>query len=163
MIKLSARMARLERRVLTPNGLDLKLLTIDELTAMLLDASRDAAANDSLSPDKRRQAADQVAKLEAGVRWQAALTRLPVYAAALDQLSRQVAGFVPAIFGEAGSEDGWVEIQDLDKPRVLPSRTALRKRPDIAKLIEAGAREPAAMKLEGRFVGAAILGRCPVP
>jgi hypothetical protein len=162
-MKLRARITRLEQRFSMQSKLNLKSLTCDELAVMLLDASRNAAPNEGLSPDERRQATDQVAKLEAGVRWQAALALLPAYAAALDQLCQQIPGFVPAIFGRAGSEDGWVEIQDLEKPRVMPRRIALRTRPDIAELIEAGARQPAAVKLEGRIVAAAILGRCPVP
>jgi hypothetical protein len=162
-MKLSARIARLERRFSTESKLNLKSLTCDELAVMLLDVSRNAAANESLSPDERKQAAEQVATLEDGVRWQAAMARLPAYAAALNQLRQQIPGFVPAIFGEPGSEDGWAEIQDLDKPRIMLRRTALRARADIADLIEAGVKEPAAVKLEGRFIAAAILRRCPVP
>jgi hypothetical protein len=158
-MKRSARIARLEQRFLTEGQLDLKSLTFDELAVMLLDASRDAAANESLSQDQRRRAADQVAKLEAGVRWQAALARLPAYAAALDQLCQQIPGFVRAIFCEAGSKDAKAEIRDLDKQRVMERRACLRMRPDIRDLIEAGARENAPVEFDDRFVATAVLGR----
>jgi hypothetical protein len=91
------------------------------------------------------------------------LARLPAYAAALAQLREQIPGFVPAIFGEAGSEDGWVEIQDLDKPQVMERRDGLRTRSDIEALIETGAREPAAVEFEGRFIATAILSHRSVP
>jgi hypothetical protein len=76
------------------------------------------------------------------------LARLPAYAAALDRLCQQIPGFVPAIFGEAGSKDAKAEIRDLDKPGVMKRRACLRIRPDIRDLIEAGAREYAPVEFD---------------
>lgn len=61
-----------------------------------------------------------------------------------------------AIFGSVGRENGWAEVADLEKPQVMERRAALRSRPDIRELIEAGAKEVAAVNFGGRYVAAAF-------
>ncbi len=151
-MRLGARLAKLEERMSPDTSLE--ALTNDELSAILLDVLRHSAADAELGQDERAAVAAELARVEADARWQAALARHPAYAAALDRMRDLIPDFVPAIFGSVGCENGWVEVADLEKPRVMDRRAALRSRPDIQELIEAGAKETAPVDFGGRFVAA---------
>ncbi len=158
-MRLSARLAKLEERLAPDDRLE--MLTNDELSVTLLDTLRQIVADTELGPDERAAAAVKVAKTEADARWQAALARHPAYAAALNRVRELIPGFVPAIFGQAGCENGWVEVADLEKPQVMERRAALRSRPDIQSLIEAGAKETAPVDFGGQYVADAITSWTP--
>lgn len=130
--------------MLPPTGADaVRAMTSDEMEVRIMDLSRKLAADPNYSQADRDEAAAQVARIEEGIRHQARAHLELGYTKHLAWVATATGhdgDYVPAVYGDIHVCSGMVEYCDLDKPRIMARRAALRAQPDIARLIEEGSR-----------------------